>query len=49
MFDGLSKEEDRSQELMDLAVGNPCVPLKVDFARVGGVVQVLKTICFLFI
>ena len=39
VFDGLSKEEDWRQELMDLAGGNLYVPLKVGFARMGGVVQ----------
>ena len=47
VFNGLSKEEDWRQELMDLAVGNPCVPLKVGFARVGCVVQLLKHFFFL--
>ena len=31
VFDGQSEEEDWVQELMDLAVGKLCVPLKVGF------------------
>ena len=32
VFDGQSEEEDWVQELMDLAVGKLCVPLKVGFS-----------------
>ena len=43
VFEGQSEEEDWVQELMDLAVGKLCVPLKVGFFWVGGVVLLLLT------
>ena len=48
VFEGQSEEEDWVQELMDLAVGKLCVPLKVGFVWIEGVVRLLTLISLSF-